>query len=42
MNKEKVKELIKYLKSLPEEYDMTNSQYDLWEDIMEKIKSLKK
>jgi len=42
MNEEKVKKLIKYLKSLPEEYDMTNCHYDLWEDMMEKIKSLKK
>ena len=29
--------MINYLKSLPDQYDMSNSQYDLWEDIIESI-----
>jgi hypothetical protein len=35
-------ELSKYIKTLVNEYDMTEAQYDLWNDIMEKIKELKK
>jgi hypothetical protein len=35
-------ELSKYIKKLCDEYDMTESQYDLWEDIMEKIQELNK
>jgi hypothetical protein len=35
-------ELSKYIKTLVDEYDMTDDQYDLWQDIMEKIKELKK
>ena len=30
-------EVMNYLRSLPDQYDMSNSQYDLWEDIMESI-----
>ena len=33
-------ELSKYIKKLYNEYDMTEDQYDLWDDIMEKIKEL--
>ncbi len=29
--------MINYLKSLPDQYDMSDSQYDLWEDTMESI-----
>jgi len=43
MNKEtQFTELSKYIKTLVNEYDMTDDQYDLWDDIMEKIKELKK
>jgi hypothetical protein len=35
-------ELSKYIEKLYDEYDMTEAQYDLWDDIMEKIKELKK
>jgi len=43
MNKEtQFTELSKYIKTLVNEYDMTDGQYDLWDDIMEKIKELKK
>jgi len=35
-------ELSKYIKTLVNEYDMTDDQYDLWNDVMEKIKELKK
>lgn len=43
MKKEKqFTELSKYIKKLYNEYDMTDAQHDLWEDIMEKIKELKK
>jgi len=33
-------ELLKYIEKLYDEYDMTESQYDLWDDIMEKIEEL--
>ena len=38
----KFEELEKFIKGLVEDYDMTESQYDLWEDIMKKIKKIKK
>ena len=34
MNIEEVKD---YIKSLPDHYDMTESQYDLWGDIMDEL-----
>jgi hypothetical protein len=33
-------ELSKHTEKLYDEYDMTEGQYDLWDDIMEKIKEL--
>lgn len=39
-DKEKLTKLIKFLKSLPNEYDMTDVQYDMWEDIMAEVKKI--
>jgi hypothetical protein len=34
-------EIKNYIKSLPDQYDMSESQYDLWEDMMDELNILK-
>ena len=39
---QKLKEITEYIKSMPDQWDMTDHQWDMWDDISNKLKEINK